>query len=143
MLDAKIASALHKIIQNSHFKKKVSHEEQKAQTEDWFLRGRQIAFMIYNYFRVIGAHDTLLVMLIYSLLLFMMTIFRNSKQDGTKLYYQCERFLPDDVLESLYMLRIRESHQLKTVLELFDMEIDQKISTPSCQKFKTMEKNTD
>ena len=31
MLDAKIASALNKIIQNSNFKKKVSLEEQKAQ----------------------------------------------------------------------------------------------------------------
>ena len=48
-----------KIIQNSHFKKKVSFEEQKAQ-EERFLRGRQIAFMIYDYFRVIGAHDTVL-----------------------------------------------------------------------------------
>ena len=60
MLDAKIASALNKIIQNSHFKKKVSLEEQKAQKEDRFLRGRQIAFMIYDYFRVTGAHDTVL-----------------------------------------------------------------------------------
>ena len=60
MLDAKIASALNKIIQNSKFKKKVSLEEQKAQKEDRFLRGRQIAFMIYDYFRVTGAHDTVL-----------------------------------------------------------------------------------
>ena len=60
MLDAKIASALNEIIQNSQFKKKVSLEEQKAQEEDGFLRGRQIAFMIYDYFRVIGAHDTVL-----------------------------------------------------------------------------------
>ena len=58
MLDAKIASALNKIIQNSHFKKKVSLEEQKSQKEDRFLRGRQIAFMINDYFRVTGAHDT-------------------------------------------------------------------------------------
>ena len=50
MLDAKIASALNKIIQNSRFKKKVSLEEQKAQKKDRFLRGRQIAFMIYDYF---------------------------------------------------------------------------------------------
>ena len=35
----------------------------------------------------------------------------------------------DDVLESLYKLRMRESDQLKTVLELYDMEINQKIST--------------
>ena len=60
MLDAKIASALNKIIQNSQFKKRVSLEEQKAQKEDRFLRGRQIAFMIYDYFRVTGAHDTVL-----------------------------------------------------------------------------------
>ena len=60
MLDAKIASALNKIIKKSHFKKKVSLEEQKAQKEDRFLRGRQIAFMIYDYFRVTGAHDTVL-----------------------------------------------------------------------------------
>ena len=60
MLDAKIASALNKIIQNSQFKKKVSLEEQKAQKEDRFLRGRQIAFMIYDHFRLTGAHDTVL-----------------------------------------------------------------------------------
>ena len=52
MLDAKIASALNKIIQNSHFKKMFSLEEQRAQKEDRFRQGRQIAFMIYDYFRV-------------------------------------------------------------------------------------------
>ena len=40
MLDAKIASALNKITQNTQFKK-VSLEEQKAQKEDRFLRGRR------------------------------------------------------------------------------------------------------
>ena len=60
MLDAKIASALNKIIQNAHFKKKVSLEEQKAQKEGRFLRGRQIAIMIYDYFRVPGGHDAVL-----------------------------------------------------------------------------------
>ena len=51
---------LNKIIQNFHFKKKVSLEEQKAQKDDRFLRGRQIAYMIYYYFRVTGAHDPVL-----------------------------------------------------------------------------------
>ena len=41
VLDAKIASALNRIIHNSHFKRRVSLEEQKAQKEDRFLRGRQ------------------------------------------------------------------------------------------------------
>ena len=40
----------------------------------------------------------------------------------------------DDILESLYKLRIRESAQLETVLELYDMEIHQKISMPNYQK---------
>ena len=43
LLDAKIASALNRIIHNSHFKRKVSLEEMKAHKEDRFLRGRQIA----------------------------------------------------------------------------------------------------
>ena len=60
MLDAKIASDVNKIIQNSYFKKKLILEEQSAQKEDHFLRERQIASMIYDYFRVTGAHDTVL-----------------------------------------------------------------------------------
>ena len=46
----------------------------------------------------------------------------------------------DDILESLYKLRIRDSTQLKTVLELYDMEIHQKISMPNYEKLKTMVK---
>ena len=57
-LDARIASALNRIIHNYHFKRRVSLEEQKAQKEDRFLRGRQIAHLIYEYFRVTGAHDS-------------------------------------------------------------------------------------
>ena len=45
------------------------------------------------------------------------------------------RIPPDDVLESLDKLRKRESVQFKTVLELYDMEIHQKISMPNDQKF--------
>ena len=54
LLDARIASVLIKIIQNSRFKKKVSLEEMKAHKEDRFLRGRQIAYLICEYFRVTG-----------------------------------------------------------------------------------------
>ena len=57
-LDARIASALNKIIQNTRLKKKVSLEEMKAHKEDRFLRGRQIAYLIYEYFRVTGANDS-------------------------------------------------------------------------------------
>ena len=36
VLDARIASALNRIIHNSHFKRRISLEEQKAQKEDRF-----------------------------------------------------------------------------------------------------------
>ena len=58
VLDARIASALNKCIHNSHFKRRISLEEQKAQKEDRFLRGIQIAYQIYDYFRVTGTHDS-------------------------------------------------------------------------------------
>ena len=58
VLDAGIASALNKIIQNSHFTRRTSLEEQKAQKQDRFLRGRQVAYLIYDYFRVTGSHDS-------------------------------------------------------------------------------------
>ena len=40
----------------------------------------------------------------------------------------------DEILESLYKLRIRESDQIKTVLELYNMEIHQMVTMPSYQK---------
>ena len=57
-LDARIASALNKIIHNSQFKRRISLDEQKAQKHDRFLRGKQIAYLIYEYFRVTGAKDS-------------------------------------------------------------------------------------
>ena len=48
----------------------------------------------------------------------------------------------DDVLESLYKLRIRESEKLKTVLELYNMEIHQKKAGPDYHRLKTMVKRS-
>ena len=84
VLDARIASALNKIIHNSHFKRKISLEEQKAQKEDRFLRGRQIAYLIYEQFRVTGAMILSKTMPTYSLSVYEMMIFRNSIRSGTE-----------------------------------------------------------
>ena len=40
VLDARIASALNRIIHNTQFKRKVSLEEHRVQKEDRFLRGK-------------------------------------------------------------------------------------------------------
>ena len=48
----------------------------------------------------------------------------------------------DDILESLYKFRIRESEKLKTVLELYNMEIHQKKAGPDYHRLKTMMKRS-
>ena len=50
---------------------------------------------------------------------------------GRELLQSMSKNPSDDVLESLYKLRICESGQLRTVVELYDMEIHQKISMRS------------
>ena len=57
LLDAKITSSLRQIITNMHFRRRVCTEGCRAQNETRFLRGRQIALMIYEHFRAAGADD--------------------------------------------------------------------------------------
>ena len=119
VLDARIASALNRIILNTQFKRKVSLEQQKAQKENRFLRGRQIAYLIYEYFWVIGANDS-----VENYADLFTIALRNDdvqefdpKWDGNLL--SMTEIPSDDILEGLYKLRIRESEKLKTVLELY------------------------
>ena len=102
VLDARIASALNKIIHNSHFKRKNSLEEQKAQEEDRFLRGRQIAYLLYDQFRVTGTDDS-----VENYTDLFTIVLRNddiqefdSKWDGILL--SMTKIPPDDILEGLY-----------------------------------------
>ena len=92
MLDAAIASALNKIIQNSRFKKKVSLEEMKAHKEDRFLRGKQIRSLRPTILDYIQEFD--------------------SKWD--EILLSMTQIPSDDILESLYKLRIREAEKLNT-----------------------------
>ena len=142
VLDARIASALNKIIHNSHFKRKISLEEQKAQKEDRSLRGRQIAYLIYDYFRVTGSHDS-----VENYTDLFNIVLRNDdihefdlKWNG--IFLSMPKIPHDDILEGLYKLRIRESEKLKTVLELYDLEIHQKKAGPVYHRLKTMVKRS-
>ena len=51
VLGAMIASALKKLLNTQ------SHFRQRVQKHDRFLRGRQIAYIIYEYFRATGAYE--------------------------------------------------------------------------------------
>ena len=62
----------------------------------------------------------------------------DSKWDGILL--SMTKIPPDDILEGLYKLRIRESDKLKTVLELYDLETHQKKLGPDYHRLKAMVK---
>ena len=51
MLDAKLSSALKRIIFDQYFRRRVNVEEQNAEKYDGILQGRQIALMIFDNFR--------------------------------------------------------------------------------------------
>ena len=92
----------------------------KAQKEDCFLRGRQIAYLIYEYFRVTGANDS-----VENYADLFTVGLRNddiqecdSKWD--EILLSMTQIPSDEILESLFKLRIRESEKLKTVLELYN-----------------------
>ena len=72
--------------------KKVSVEEQRAQKCDGFLRGRQIAYMIYEHFRATRAYEAVQDQ-IYSMYACRKMTFRISIQDGTKLHPQQVKYL--------------------------------------------------
>ena len=48
----------------------------------------------------------------------------------------------DDILENLYKLRIRVSVKLKTVMALYNLEINQKKAGPVYHRLKTMVKRS-
>ena len=98
--------------------------------------------MIYEYFRVTGANDS-----VENYADLFTTGLRNddiqeldSKWDGILL--SMTKIPPDDILQGLYKLRIRESEKLKTVLELYDLEIHQKKAGPDYHRLKTMVKRS-
>ena len=98
--------------------------------------------MIHEYFQVSGANDS-----VENYADLFTISLRNddiqefdSKWDGILLSMTT---IPlDDILEGLYKLRIRESEKLKTVLDLYDLEIHQKKIGLDCHRLKTMVKRS-
>ena len=78
----------------------------------------------------------------YLLLVFEMRIFRNLILIRTEFLLSMTQIPSDDILENLYKLRIRESEKLKTVLELYDLEIHQKKIGPDDHRLKNMVKRS-
>ena len=135
ILDSKIAPALKKNISSVHFRRRVSVEEQRARKCDRSLRERQVAYMIYEYFRATAADEAVQGL---------SDLFRKRLHDDAQEFNTRRGQAPlaaseiQIVLEGLYKSKIRESVQLLTVLTMYDQEIDRHLVLPSYQRLKTM-----
>ena len=140
MLDGRTASALNKIIQNFYSKKKGQSEGTESPERGPVSSRKADRLHDLRLLPSHWRHDSVLD----SADLFSITLRNDNVQVfGTRwdeILLFMTKIPSDDVLEGLQKLSIRESDQLKTVLELDDMEIHPKITMHNCQKLKTMVK---
>ena len=138
--DARITPALNRIIHNSHLRR-VILEEQSAKRGP-FPSWKTDCLLDLRVFQVTGAKDS-----VKNCADLFTIVLRNddiqvivSKWEGILLTMT---YIPsDDILEGLYQLRIRESEKLKTVVELYNVEIHQKKAGPDNHRLKTMVKRS-
>ena len=125
MIDAMIVSALKKLLNTqTHFRKRVSVEEQRAQEHDRISRGRQIAYMIYEYFRATGAYEVVQGLSN----LFAVSLQNNDVQDfdvrwDHALLSVSKKKPSNMILVGLYKSKLENSGQLQTVMALYDQEV--------------------
>ena len=102
VLNARTSSVLDKIIHISHFKRRICLEERKTLKQDSFLSGRQIAYLIYDHFRVTGTHDSVENYTDLFTIVLRNDVFQefDSKWDGILL--SMTKIPPDDIFEGLY-----------------------------------------
>ena len=138
MLDARIASALKKLLNTqTHFSMRVRVEEQCAQKHDRFLRGRQVAYMIYAHFRATGAYEAVQGLPD----LFSLRLQNDDVQDFDVQWDEAllsASDMPSDViLEGLYKSKLQDSVQLQTVLAFCDQETVRSKGKPNYSQLKT------
>ena len=123
-LDLMMASALQRCHdKQTRFRKKISVEEQWAQKDNRFLRGRQIAYLIYEYFRPTGSYDEIQGLS----WLFSIKLENDDIQDFDLRWEQALLLTSDPpsdkVLEGLYVSKLQDSFPVQTIMALFSQEI--------------------
>ena len=136
MLDAMIASALKKLITNMHFRRRVSTEELRAQNETRFLRGRQIAFMIYEHFRATGAYDASQGLSDLFNVRLQDDDVQNFNTRWAQALLSASEVPSEMVPEGLYMSKLQDSVQLQTTWAMYEQEIIRNNEQPNYSRLK-------
>ena len=138
MLDAMIASALKSLLdKRNDFRKRVSVEEQRAQKDDRFLQGRQIAYMINEHFPATGAYEA-----VQGLSDLFNIRLQNDDIQGfdarwEKALLAASEIPTEMVLEGLHKSKLQDSFQLLTVLALYEQKNIRHNEPPSYSRLKT------
>ena len=131
-----IASALKRLLdKHIHSRKRVSVEVQRAQNFDRFLRGGQIAHMIYEHFRATGAFEAVQGLSN----LFTLSLQNDDVQDfdvrwDHALLSACDT--PTEMV-GFFKSKLQDSVQLQTVLALYNLETVRNNGQPSNSRLKT------
>ena len=119
MLDAKIASALRKIISSISFRRRGSVEEQRAQKYNRFLRGRQIAYMIYGLFQSTGAYDAAQGLSdLFNICL--QDVVQDFDSRWDQILLGTSEMPPENVPEGLHRNKLQGSEQLQTSIAVYN-----------------------
>ena len=136
-IDAMIASVLKKLLNTqSNFRKRASVEEQGAHKDDRFSRGRQIAYMIHEHFRVTGACEA-----VQGLSTLFAVVSQNDNVQDFDVKWDdalstVSEMPSDMILEALYKSKVEDSVQFQTVIALYDQETA-RTKEPNYHKLKT------
>ena len=106
----------------TYFRKEISVEEQRAQKDNRFPRGRHIAHLIYEYFRPTGSYELQGLSWLFSI---------NLDNDDIQDFDLCwEQALSatsdppsDKVLEGLYVSKLQDSSEAHTIMAHYNHEI--------------------
>ena len=122
LLDSKIASGLSEIL-NGEFQRQVQVLDEKAAIKGRMLKGRQIAWLIYQHFRLSEAEGSILEfndLLSVELRGDNLMAFKNDWEmvmSGLKVIPSAA------ILESLVLKQLQKSHQLKDMLALYHQDV--------------------
>ena len=139
VLDARIASALNKIIHNSHFKRRISLQEEKAQKQDRFLCGRQIAFFDLRILRGYWVQRFCREFCRpFHKLFFGTMIFRNSIRNGTKFFCPWRKSQLMSSWKDCANWEHQSLRNSRPSWNLYEMENHQKRAGPDYHRLKMM-----
>jgi hypothetical protein len=135
--DGKIACGLLDIC-HGEFLRQVQLKEEKAAKENKMINGRQIAFMIYEYFKISATEGAILE---FSDLL--NVVLKGDNLKGFMIDWEFTILglldVPDDkILESLFQAQLDHSVQLKDALALYHVDVTQNGKEKSYEKLQSI-----